>query len=298
MNTQHFQYAVTVARTGSITQAAEELSMAQPNLSKAIRELESSLGIEIFLRTPKGMVPTAQGEAFLRYAHTVLEQVGHMEALGRSDGASERFCVALPNDSYVSDVAIRLIAEQPISGEISLREMDGLGALREVQEGRADMAIIRHSLPQEVFFADLVSQAGLCTELLWEYDAKLTLHTTHPLAQQGKQASVSLDSWPELYFGSDDLLRRSGNPDRRIFFEGRADIGGLLKATKGYLWLTPADPESLAANGLSQLTYSLPGDSSLRWRDVLVYPKGQPFSSIYSRFIDLLYEARNAMAFE
>ena len=75
MNTLHFKYAVTVARTGSITQAAEELFMAQPNLSKAIRELEDSLGIEIFRRTPKGMVPTAQGEAFLGYAEKVLEQV-------------------------------------------------------------------------------------------------------------------------------------------------------------------------------------------------------------------------------
>ena len=64
MNTLHFQYAVTVARTGSITQAAEELFMAQPNLSKAIRELEDSLGIEIFRRTPKGWCPPPKGKPF------------------------------------------------------------------------------------------------------------------------------------------------------------------------------------------------------------------------------------------
>ena len=53
MNTLHFKYAVEVERTGSISQAAENLFMAQPNLSKAIRELEDTLGITIFKRTSK-----------------------------------------------------------------------------------------------------------------------------------------------------------------------------------------------------------------------------------------------------
>ena len=44
MNTLHFKYAVEVERCGSITQAAENLYMAQPNLSKSIKELEDTLG--------------------------------------------------------------------------------------------------------------------------------------------------------------------------------------------------------------------------------------------------------------
>ena len=44
MNILSLKYAVTVARCGSITGAAEQLAMSQPNLSKAIKELETSLG--------------------------------------------------------------------------------------------------------------------------------------------------------------------------------------------------------------------------------------------------------------
>ena len=40
MNTLHFRYALEIEKTRSITQAAENLYMAQPNLSKAIKELE------------------------------------------------------------------------------------------------------------------------------------------------------------------------------------------------------------------------------------------------------------------
>ena len=42
MNIIQFKYAIEVERTGSISQAAENLYMAQPNLSKAIRELEGN----------------------------------------------------------------------------------------------------------------------------------------------------------------------------------------------------------------------------------------------------------------
>ncbi|MEA5059419.1 MAG: LysR family transcriptional regulator [Clostridia bacterium] len=297
MNTLHFQYAATVARTGSITQAAEELFMAQPNLSKAIRELEDSLGIEIFRRTPKGMVPTAEGEMFLRYANNVLEQLERMEALGRTGSEALRFCVVLPHSAYLADAAARLIEEQPIAGEIRLREMEGVGALREVQEGRADLAVVRHSLPQEASFLDLVSHGGLHAECLWEYDAQLTLHATHPLAQRETVEASELSDWPELFFWNDELLRRPSTAARRIFLSERAAVPGLLSATKGYLWATPLPEAYWAAHSLIQLPCTAAGESGLRWRDMLIYPKDQRFSLVYRRFVNLLYEARNALAF-
>ena len=90
MNLQHIKYAVEVQKTGSITQAAENLYMGQPNLSKAIRELEKSLGIVIFKRTSKGVLPTAQGEEFLRYAKSILDQVQRIEDLYHSSGERTR----------------------------------------------------------------------------------------------------------------------------------------------------------------------------------------------------------------
>ena len=72
MNTLHFKYAVEVEQTRSITQAAENLYMAQPNLSKAIRELEENLGFTVFERTSRGVVPTRRGVEFLKLARGVL----------------------------------------------------------------------------------------------------------------------------------------------------------------------------------------------------------------------------------
>ena len=66
MNILHLKYAVEIAKTGSLNKAAENLYMGQPNLSRAIRELEGSLGITIFERTPRGMRTTPDGEEILQ----------------------------------------------------------------------------------------------------------------------------------------------------------------------------------------------------------------------------------------
>ena len=81
MNTQHFKYALEVEKTGSITKAAENLFMGQPNLSKSIKELEDTLGIEIFKRTSRGVVPTDKGQEFLRYAKNILSQIEEMQSI-------------------------------------------------------------------------------------------------------------------------------------------------------------------------------------------------------------------------
>ena len=81
MNLVQLKYAVEIADTGSINKAAENLFIGQPNLSRAIKELESSLNITIFHRSAKGMDLTPDGENFIRYARTILKQVEDVENL-------------------------------------------------------------------------------------------------------------------------------------------------------------------------------------------------------------------------
>ena len=75
MNLMHLKYAVEVAATHSISKAAENLYMNQPNLSRAIKELEESLGVQLFNRTSKGIKLTRQGEDFIVYAQRILYQM-------------------------------------------------------------------------------------------------------------------------------------------------------------------------------------------------------------------------------
>ena len=81
MNILYLKYAVEVAKTKSISRAAENLYMGQPNLSRAIKELEESLGITIFARSPQGVKTTPEGEEFLSYAKNILRQIDEVEAV-------------------------------------------------------------------------------------------------------------------------------------------------------------------------------------------------------------------------
>ena len=81
MNFLHLKYAIMVAETGSISKAAEKLYVAQPNVSRAIKELESDLNITIFERNSKGMIVTPEGEQLIHYAKRILRQIDDMEKI-------------------------------------------------------------------------------------------------------------------------------------------------------------------------------------------------------------------------
>ena len=81
MNLLHLKYAVEIANTKSISRAAENLYMGQPNLSRAIKELEENLHVTIFNRTSKGITVTPEGEEFLQYARRIINQVDEVEAI-------------------------------------------------------------------------------------------------------------------------------------------------------------------------------------------------------------------------
>ena len=103
LNILSLKYAVTVARCGSITGAAEQLAMSQPNLSKAIKELETSLGITIFQRTSTGVVPTGQGLEFLDSARHILQQLDELENRYNADENRKIACsVSVPRASYIT----------------------------------------------------------------------------------------------------------------------------------------------------------------------------------------------------
>lgn len=75
MQLQQLTYFVEIAERGSINKAAEALFVTQPNLSKAIINLEAELNVEILLRTNKGVVLTEEGKKLYQYARTILNQI-------------------------------------------------------------------------------------------------------------------------------------------------------------------------------------------------------------------------------
>lgn len=74
---RQLQYFVAVCETGTVSGAAQKLSISQSAVTEAVRELEQDLGVLLFDRHPRGLNVTHKGHQFLRHATAILTQVSH-----------------------------------------------------------------------------------------------------------------------------------------------------------------------------------------------------------------------------
>ncbi len=75
MELRHLRYFVAVGEERNLTRAAEKLFIAQPPLTRAMKQLEEEVGVELFIRKPRGLELTNGGEYFLEQARQILDKV-------------------------------------------------------------------------------------------------------------------------------------------------------------------------------------------------------------------------------
>ncbi len=304
MNTLHFKYAVEVERTRSITQAAENLFMAQPNLSKAIKELEDTLGIAIFERTPKGVIPTTKGAEFLIYAKNILEQLERMEQLYIPDNDErQRFRLSIPRGSYISHAFTRFVAQLDAQRDIdvNLHETNSMQTISSVSLGHADLGIIRYQLDYESYFLDYLREKGLAHEPIWEFEYLALMSREHPLANAPSIAYENLQQYVELVHGDTvvpylptDKLRKSDAKKRIYVYERGSQFDILSHIPSTYMWVSPIPASFLALYGLVQRKCIA---AHHKYTDQLIYPAGYVFTELDRRFIDQLFASKNEVAF-
>lgn len=139
MTLQQLKYVVTVAETGTITEAAGKLYISQPSLTNAIHELEREMQIVIFNRTNKGISLSKEGDIFLGYARQVLEQAEILEDKYKGEGSGKKqFCVSTQHYSFAVNAFVDLIKKYGQEEyDFSLRETQTYEIIEDVEIGRA-----------------------------------------------------------------------------------------------------------------------------------------------------------------
>lgn len=313
MNTLHFRYAVEIEKTRSITQAAENLYMAQPNLSKAIKELENSLGITIFRRTSKGVIPTDQGMKFLECAKKVLIQIDSMEAIASPNKPEKRrMRISVPRTAYISKAFSDYIAGSEYSEdmEIYFCETNSMRTIENVRENGYNFGIIRFNKAHEKYFMDFLAEKNLAGQLLWEYEILAVMSSEHPAAEKTNLTYGTLSAhYAELTQGDDavpyiagavEKLFTANRPEntktRRIYMYDRGSaLDFLLTVPQSFMLDSPV-PESLCGKyGLVQRKCSFPDN---RFADYIIYTGGHKLSENELMLVNKLYEIRNELAFK
>ena len=305
MNTLHFKYAVEVERTRSITQAAENLFMAQPNLSKAIKELEDTLGITIFERTPKGVIPTPKGAEFLGYAKKVLEQINRMEQLYiPEDAERQRFRISIPRGSYIAHAFTRFVAELDADKEIdvNVQETNSMQTITNVAESQFDLGIIRYQIDYENYFLDYLAEKNLQFDPIWEFEYLALMSRQHPLASSEKVRYEALSQYIEIVHGDTvvpylpaNKVQRTEAKKRIYVYERCNQFDMLSHIHKTYMWVSPIPDSFLKLYGLVQRKCHA---DNHKYKDLLICQKGYAFTTLDKKFIDHLYTSKNEVAFD
>lgn len=305
MNVLHLKYAVEVAKTGSINKAAEALYMNQPNLSKAIKELENSLGITIFSRTAKGMNVTAEGEVFLSHARKILRQIDEMEALYKGGtAAQQRFSISVPRASYIASAFAQFSKGlSEAKTEIYYKETNAMRAIQNILSGDYKLGIVRYAECFDKYFKSLLEEKGMSFELVAEFQHVLVMSRAHPLAGKEPLSQTELRPYIEIahadpYVPSLPLaaVRKEelpGDTDRRIYvFERASQFELLSENPETFMWVSPVPKEELERYGLVQ---KICQDNRRIYRDVLIHKKDYRLTELDQAFVTALCAAKRAV---
>jgi len=302
MNILHMKYAVEVAKVGSLNKAAETLLIAQPNISRSIKELEADLGITIFDRTSKGMFLTPEGENFIGYAKNILKQIEQVEDIYKNGAVKkQKFSISVPRACYISEAFAQFsksLSSDP--AEIFYKETNSQRTINNILNHDYKLGIIRYAENYDKYFKTMLEEKGLSYEMVTEFSYSLIMSADSPLAELDEITFDDLTDYIEIahadpYVPSLPLSKvvkeeLPDNIERRIFIFERASQFDLLSENpKTFMWVSPAPQKVLDRYNLVQRKCV---DNKKVYKDVLIYKNGYKLTKMDKQFITELCESK------
>ncbi|NKN39349.1 LysR family transcriptional regulator [Agrobacterium sp. a22-2] len=203
---RQLQYFVAVAEQGSVTRAAQNLSISQSSVTEAIKELEGDLSVELFERHPRGLTITHNGHQFLRHATKILATVSDARnsfSITKPDaGGTLNIGVTSLVAGYVlSDLLARYRRACP-GVEISAIEDNGSYLEHLLIGGELDVAVM--------VISNLRDRMALQAEILETSPYRLWLPMGHPLVSADIISVADIAREPLIMLTVDEIEENTG----------------------------------------------------------------------------------------
>ena len=186
MNFVQIRCVTEIARTGSITRAAENLNMAQPNLSRTIIDLEKELGQKLFDRDPKGMKLTDFGEKFYNRAQRLIEEYNSFTNYLTKEDETVRFSLSSIKSAHIIGAFERFLElENNIpSFEYCYKETDTHNVLENVVSGKTNLGIIRYEKTLADSYKKFFTTRGISSKKIVNFNYLVTFNKDNPLCKK------------------------------------------------------------------------------------------------------------------
>ena len=202
MTLAQLRYAITVAKAGSMNEAARSLFISQPSLSSAIKELEEETGIELFRRSNRGISVTPEGEEFLGYARQVVEQYELMESKYIfKEQSRKKFSVSTQHYTFAVNAFVELVKQFGMDEyEFAVHETKTYQIIEDVRNFKSEIGILYLNDFNRKVLTKLFHEFGLEFHELMNCSIYVYMWKGHPLAEKELISLEELKEYPCLSF--------------------------------------------------------------------------------------------------
>jgi DNA-binding transcriptional LysR family regulator len=190
---KHLKLLVTVGEQNNIFRAAQLLNMAQPAVTKTVRDLENALDLTLFNRSSRGVTPTAYGEVLIKHAKLILAQVRHVseELVSLHGGVAGHINVGtlLAASSALLPKSLAALKAERSNVSVSVTEGTNDVLIPKLLIGEIDLVVGR--LPE------IQDEEGVFSEPLFYEPVLLVVRSGHPLlkTKKLKLSDLANESW-------------------------------------------------------------------------------------------------------
>ncbi len=197
---QQIQIFLTVAHVGTITQAAQELNMTQPGITKSLSKLEQLLEFPLFERSRKGVTLTPMGNILYEQwkVHYQGIETGFMDATLANTKMLSKLTLGVPFTVNIGDTLeeyTKIWKQQYPNQQLSILEENPTLLYEHLAQGVVDM----------IFFPDTQKFLLDPDKFCWTYFAyanmQVILCETHPLAKRTSVCMEDLLTYPHIVYG-------------------------------------------------------------------------------------------------
>lgn len=292
MNTKQLEYAVTLAQTRNFSQAAQQLNMSQPTLSKQIRALEEELGVQLFDRSSVPLSLTGAGQTFIHEVRELLHKESRLRLVmnGFKDGSRGQLVIGVSpfRCSYRIPEVVRKLRDEFPGLQIILREESSAALHRGAADGDFDLTVMNLPVDEALLATKMLMPETLVLAVPVRFAREIPQQTdTLALHDCAHIPFVVLSGRQELRKMFESLCAASGfQPEIAAEVVGILSSLSLARAGVGAV-LLPNSFTSELSNEKDLRFFKLPQDALFR-RPVVAYRKDRTLSPYARRALELL----------
>jgi len=295
MTIQQCIYVLEIHNTGSFSEAARKLFVAQSSLSTGIKCLEDELGIKIFERSKNGAVLTVEGAEFIRYATEIVAKNDFVINRYKAHHSESRLYISTQHYDFIADTFCKMVNENEDSEySLSLQEKETYEVIRDVEIAYSDIGVIAIKDENIDIMNRYLQNKEIKFSPIFKVFPHAFLRSGHPLSNKSYLQFEMLWGYPYLSYEQgahkdswfkEELI--SGDfANKRIIISDRATLMNILLKTDAYTVGTGIMPSALNEGKI----ISLPLESRDRYSVGYIVRCDRKSSPLLEKFISIITE--------